>query len=261
MNIMSTNFDTELETLLDAGRVFEAHDFLLRELRTATGLVLVSCLYNLGISSRSRVGKGVEARKWFSEAAGAAAASSVVVLPLRELRANACENSMLLSLSFEEYEKWAQMLRELRPEAEILSGQYPVFMEAKQHGRPWTDVLFSIAASYYRDGDPGDPGLYAEAVATYELMLANRLALRLDRTAWMRAVTKYGILSLRLGSRACPPGSIFGTRSCPEDPSPFVNASMPYLEEYVRANPADREALKILGWQRSWLDGIRTALS
>jgi hypothetical protein len=160
---------------------------------------------------------------------------------------------MLLALSYDEYERWASLLRELRPTAPILTGQYPKFMEAKREGRPWSDILRSIASSYYHDGAPNDPMLWSEAAATYQLILTNRKQLRLDRTMWGRVAARHGTLCLRVASRVCAAGSSVGAPDCPEDPSPVVAASLGFLEEYVAANPNDPEATKVLEWQRSWL--------
>jgi hypothetical protein len=160
---------------------------------------------------------------------------------------------MLLSLSFEEYEQWANTLGEIRRVAEILVGQVPIVSRARQDGRPWVEMLRSFAASYYRDGVANHRQLWSEAVATYHLILVHRQALRVDRTTWGHVAARHGVLSLRLGSSACPAGTRVGDPACPEDPSPIVASSMAYVTEYLTASPNDPEALKVLGWQRQFL--------
>lgn len=255
MSLAFEEFERRLDQAYDSGKIFHAHALIEQELRSATGTDRASAEYNLGVSWRSRLGNGVEARRLFNEVANI---STDALAPLEVLRANARENSMLLALSYDEYDVWADMLREIRPSAEILKGQYPLVVAARQKARPWLEVLQSFAGSYYKDGDPHDPKCWAEAAATYQLMLANRELLRLDRTSWGRAATRYAWMCLRLNTRACPSGTI-GTAECPEDPSPLLLPAVPYLQDYLRENPHDAQAVEALGWVHGQLKDLRAS--
>ena len=62
---------------------------------------------------------------------------------------------MLLSLSFEEYDGWAESVARFEPGDDILRGQVPGVHEMKNRGTAWSEVLEAIAGNYYNRNDPG----------------------------------------------------------------------------------------------------------
>jgi hypothetical protein len=250
MPLSHEEFKRRLKQLWRERKIVEAHLLLEQTVSSATGVPLAEAKFNLGVSWRSELGNGVEARKRFNEVGLLATQLPVDPGLSRDLIANACGNSMLLALSYEEYEEWANALRQLRPTDDQLLGQYPPIMDAKRQGRPWSDALRSFAGSYFSDGSPSDRKLWSEAAATYQLMLENRQRLRLDRGTWGEVIVRYTTLCLRLGTRACPTGATVGSSECPENPLRLITQIAPYLDDYLKSNPNDPKVLEVQGWMR-----------
>src|SRR5512147_792792 len=123
-----------------------------------------------------QIGDGVGARAAYERALAGRSQSAGLVRGsgLDELEANVCENSMLLSLSFEEYELWASRLEKLQPSNPILGVQRPRMIELRERGLGWWAAMLVIAKSGY-DADPAkDPGRYAAAASVLQLLLLNR---------------------------------------------------------------------------------------
>ena len=244
--------------MLDEKRPFEAKglfESLLPHLDAPAERGIIS--YNLGALTRSSLGDGLQARNFFQQAVPALKADSGNTPEAREMQANAFENLMLLSLSYEEYESWAVQLRAIRLDEPILLDQYPTVEGFKQRGLPWSDVLGMIACSYY-SRDPGrvDPGLYGEAAATYHLILANRRALRLKREEWAQAIVEYTALCIRLGNDTLNSASRYYPLLNPRPYLPIGAAAKAFIKEYLLSNPTDRAILKMQDSMRAWATGI-----
>ncbi len=199
--------------------------------------------FNLGAMCWSEIGDGESARKHFS-----AIAEIVRNAPpgadLDEVQcrwANACENLMLLSLSFDEYEKWAAELDSIEPTNAILKEQRPFMQNSRDKGRPWSAMLFVIASTYYNRGDPSkDRGRYACALATYRLMLGHRKALRLNRDDWGFVTYEVGALAMRMVADC---NFALRNKGRPFDHTEFnfiAKDTLPLVEEYMAAYPDDQ---------------------
>jgi hypothetical protein len=204
--------------------------------------------FNLGALYWSEIGDGEAARKHFI----AVAEMARNALPgadrdeMQRWRANACENLMLLSLSFDEYEQWAAELDTVEPTNDILRGQRPRIRSYRDEGKPWSAMLFLIAQTYYNRADPSkDRGRYACALATFRLLLGHRKTLRLNRDDWGVVTYEVGALAMRTVSDC-----VFALqkRGQPFDHTEFnfiAKDTLPFVEEYMAANPADQNNASI----------------
>ncbi|MFI5453969.1 MAG: hypothetical protein ACHRXM_00805 [Isosphaerales bacterium] len=219
---------------------------------------LVLSAYQLGALHWSELGNGVEARRLFQATVEEAnrVALEARPAPVLELEANAsenlmllalanaCENLMLLALSYDDYESWAERLRALQPDNDILRGQVPWVRDKRERGHPWSDVMLSVASSYYTRGDPArDPGRYGSAKSVYHLALVNRKALRLPRADWKRAAGEYSILAMRIAADCA---RTLERNAGPSGPDTreftfVMEEAIPLVAEYVTEYPQDGE--------------------
>jgi tetratricopeptide (TPR) repeat protein len=204
--------------------------------------------YNLGALHFWHSGNGEEARRWFREAIKHRPSNPP---PGREevfgmLESNACENLMLLSLSYDEYDEYAERLKKLQPDSDILHAQLPRVHDLRGRGLGWPSVMLWFAASYFDLEASKDPGRYGNAAATFQLMLAHRKALRVPRHDHRAAVLGYGGSSLRLVA-ACDLGMRRTVGS--SDPTEFLfllEDPLRVAEEYHNANPSDQEVRQLV---------------
>ncbi|MFZ4802163.1 MAG: hypothetical protein ACOYLR_09330 [Chlorobium sp.] len=216
--------------------------------------VLLVSTYNMGTIYWSGLGNGQRAREQFLETVriiqGKQLQSDDEIV--KTILANSYENLMLLSLSYEEYESWSQQLRKIQPGNDILRGQVPVFLNAREEGHPWSDMLQDIARSYYNRSDANsDRGYYGIGASTWHLLLTNRKMLRLGRVNWQDAVFEFGALALKITSDA----KIAMERSTQGyDPSEclfIIDPAIRFVEEYLSVDPNDKQ----LGEIKTTLNG------
>lgn len=211
--------------------------------------------YNLGALLQMQVGDGSGARAAYERALAGRARSAGLLRPagLDELEANVCENLMLLSLSFEEYELWANRLERLQPENPILIHQRPRVRDLRERGHAWWASMLVTAKSGY-DADPAkDSGRYAASAAILQLLLLNRRQLRVPRDEHRFAVGSYAALTVQAWSK-CGVAMVEAGRE--EDPREFglvLEQAVPLIEEAATANPADTDMQKALGTMRQAL--------
>ena len=153
---------------------------------------------------------------------------------------NSYENLMHLSLSYQEYFEWAEKLRAVQPQDDILRGMVPNIKKEQEGGFPWSQILEGLAHLCYNRSDPSkDRGEYARAVSTYMIILRNRKALRLDREAWGRITYEFGTLSLRMASDAMVK---MDRAKIPPDPEEYiflVQDAKVFVDDSHSANPAE----------------------
>jgi uncharacterized OB-fold protein len=216
----------------------EKLEWLSAKLSEPAALTLVR--YNCGCLLRSAVGNGVRARACLIQATEQAAKVTNLHDSTKTLWANACENLMLLSLSYEDYEHWADELKRLHPAADILRGQVPKILDRRDRGIPWSQAMAGMAEGYYSRSDPQhDAGMYGDAASTYQLLLAHRKELRLGREDWKRAINEYGRLCLRLSGDTAVAAEKQNPMTDPSESVPIVTDALPLVDEYLKANPND----------------------
>lgn len=204
-------------------------------------------LYNTAVFYLDHVADGVQARAMSNAAVGhfrqhAELQSDPTV---GDLLPFAYENLMLLSLSFDEYDQWADELRRVRPDEGILVDQVPVIHKQRDEGMPWSDMMRMIASSYYRRNDPAaDAGLYGRAAGVYQLLLENRRTLRLNREQWSEVLYEYGALMQKLTMVATRAMEQSG-RVDPEECRFFLEQARRRIDEFTAANPPN-DAVKSL---------------
>ncbi|MEI7845037.1 MAG: hypothetical protein WCK35_04445 [Chloroflexota bacterium] len=157
-----------------------------------------------------------------------------------EFLAYTCENRMLLSLSYDEYDLWADRLRALRPDEAILLGQVPIIHEKREAGMPWSDMVQMIATSYYNRNDPQlDPGLYGRAAGVYQLLLENRRKLRLNREDWAKVVYEFGALLEKLNME-CMRAMEEANQIYPDECLFYLELARNRVDEFLQSNqPSD----------------------
>jgi hypothetical protein len=155
---------------------------------------------------------------------------------VRKFLAWAYENLMILSLSFQEYEDWAEKLRSVSPEEGILKGQVPLIHENQEAGMPWSDMMRMISGGYYNRNDPAnDPGKYGFGAGVLQLLLENRKRLRLSREDWSTALYEYGALMQKLGMISLRAMEVQGHID-PHECRFFLENGRVRVDEYLAAN-------------------------
>lgn len=204
--------------------------------------------FNLGAMLQMQTGDGEGARRAYERALAGRARSEGKIRKsgLDQLEANVCENSMLLSLSYEEYESRAERLAKLDPGNPILTDQRPMVQDARERAHPWFAVMVTIAKSGY-DADPAkDPGRYGASAAILQLLLRNRRELRVPREQHRAAVASYAALAIQAWSKC---GMTMEHTVGVADPAEFnfvAETAIPLVEEYANANPSDAQTQETL---------------
>jgi hypothetical protein len=251
----------EIHQLIDAKRplkAVEALELLLPNVSRpgAKGLIL----YNLGCLYRSSLGDGVRGRSCFMKVCEQAAMVSPPDEMSNTLWSNSCENLMILSLSYDEYSRWAGELRRLRPAADILRGQVPEVTVFRDRGFPWSHAMETMAQGYYSRQDPRrDMGMYGDAASIFHLLLTYRKELRLSQIDWMSAVNEYGRLCLRLGSDTALSAEKKNPMILPAESAPIVAAALPVVDQYLSANPKDSSIKLMRDNMQEWVRRISEA--
>ncbi len=196
-------------------------------------------IYDSAVFNWDYLGNGTEARDLFNRTLEHFAEYPEARTDARvaNLTAYAFENQMLLSLSFDEYDKWADELRRIRPDEGILQGQLPTAHQQRDEGQPWSAVMRMIASSYYRRNDPAsDPGLYGRGAGVYQLLLENRRTLRLNREEWSEVLYEYGALMHKMtmvATRAMEQQGRVYSGECRF----YAELARSRIDEFVLANP------------------------
>jgi|GEM_PF-2859574 len=211
--------------------------------------------YNLGALLQMSAGDGKGAREAYEKALAGSARSTHLLRAagLEELEANVCENMMLLSLSFDEYEDWAARLEKRQPENPILRDQRPRVRELRERGHAWYSAMLVTAKSGYDADAAKDPGRYAASASILQLLILNRAGLRVPRDEYRFAVVSYGALA----AQACAACALAMTGAGREEDLGecdfVIRQALPLVEEFAAANPADSEAAEALGNMRDAL--------
>lgn len=215
--------------------------------------------YNLGAIHWHLLGNGLAARSEFLACIAEFDAHGYGQHPkLRFMHANALENAMLCSLSFDEFENLAAQLHALTPGVPILTGLVPEVREARERGDSWSELLFSLAANYYNRNDPKqDVGRYGEAKSTYHLILAHRRELRVSREDWRMALLEYCALSMRMAGDCMMARGGDSDSHSPEEFLPILTEAIPLADEYLTLNSGDDDLKKVCGDMKQMVDDCR----
>ncbi len=222
------------------GSALEALRILQEDTSSALGRIVIQ--FNRGVLYSAQVGDGEAARECFIGVVEQHSNDPQLAQSedARRLCANSCENMMLLSLSYDEYENWARQLEALEPGSDILRGQRPGVRKEREAGRPWADILQGSTASYYNRNDPSrDAGRYGCAASIWQLVLKHRKELRLSRDDWGIAVFEYYALAERIAADAGITIDKSGQPINVDDFAFIVEATVPFIDEYLAANPHD----------------------
>jgi len=155
------------------------------------------------------------------------------------------ENLMLLSTSYEEFDKWAGELRRIAPKEPILAELVPSVNAAREQGAPWAEQMFQRACSYINIGNFGSAIHPASGACILHLMLTNRRQLRMRQEVWQRAVMAYHATISEIGYkaekliRACKGNEVQELYGIPQ----FLE---PLTREYCDAYPQDDQIATLL---------------
>jgi hypothetical protein len=198
--------------------------------------------YQLGALHWGATGDGLSARSFFEETVThwkkyiSESRDPEIKIPLG---ANAMENLMLLSLSFDEYEKWAGELKGEAPHEPILDEHYPLIIQQRDLGETWSEIMLNGAMIYIRPGKTGGAPQPASGACIFHLLLHHRKKLRLSRKSWHTAVLGYSAAMNDVFSRQ---EQLLLSKSGPHHQTEFAIAHrflVPFLEEYCAENPGD----------------------
>lgn len=225
------------------------------ELRSLLGrvdepLLRASLGFQLGSLCWGEIGDGVESRRLFHEAAELLATTwSLTLSPdTQTLAANCCENAMLLSLSYDEFEMWATRLEALQPANAILSILRPRIREQQEAGHAWSRIVLEMSRAYTAADRADSTGRHACGAATLHLVLANRRELRVPRAEWRLATIAYAAAKVMTVMRildATPPPDAASAREV----AVVLEDALPLVRAYTRTYPRDhagREAYDAL---------------
>ncbi len=204
--------------------------------------------YNLGALHWGETGDGVAARSLFAQTVtaweAAVAGGEARPNPEFSLLANAAENLMLLSLSFDEYDRWTEKLRHEAPQEAILHEHVPHVQEARDRGESWAEVMLACGMAYIRPGDAGGGPHPASGACIFHLLVQHRKALRASSQIWQGAVLGQAAAMSDVLSRV--DALIFRTTGR-RQPEEFAFASEPLMKnlaEYCAENPHDEPVVK-----------------
>lgn len=206
--------------------------------------------YQLGAFYWGEVGDGPSARSCFEETVAhwkraAAEAGGKVNLPF-PLLANAAENLMLLSLSYEEFDRWADKLRREAPQEPILHELVPEFQKLRDAGEPWSSVILGYALNYINPGSVAGAGAPSSGACLFQLLIENRRQLRLPLQNWRAAVLGYmSAMSFVLG-RADNLSLKHTGRHQPGELTFVTTKYTKHLVEYCSENSYDQELGRLL---------------
>ena len=199
--------------------------------------------FNLGSLLQMYVGDGEAAREAYRRALdGRALAAGLARTEwLDEIEANVCENMMLVSLSFDEFETWAGRLAKLQPSNAALHDWRPALRELKEKGFPWWRGMQEMAGACYDADSANDLGRYGCAASIYQLLLRHRRELRLPKDEYQLVAIGYGAVVVTAWSRY---GAAMESTTGGVDPAEInfiVEAALQLVEECAAALPSDRK--------------------
>lgn len=207
--------------------------------------------WRLGILYQMVIGDGSAARRFYELALENCQSNDSECETVKSV---AYENMMLLALSYDEYNVWAERLRALEPDNPILHQQAPVVLRSFNQGAPWTAVLEGFARACYSLDWRADPGRYGQAASTYQLMLEHRCALRMTRAAYAATTLNYAILMRNVVTLGC--GKIMEQAFSGADPAEFrfvIERALPRIDRYLEEFPNDARVVEQANILRTYL--------
>ncbi|MBP7828694.1 MAG: hypothetical protein KA248_02115 [Kiritimatiellae bacterium] len=213
---------------------------------TTNALERALAAYQLGAFHWGETGEGSAAREFFQQTIrewrqGLSMWAGGRPPPKTTVVANAAENLMLMSLSFDEFDQWSEVLRSEAPDEPILSELAPVFQQKREEGVPWGEVILHYAFAYVRSPGLGGGSHPSSGACIFRLLIENRKALRLSRQNWRIAILGYVEAMCSVLGRA---EDLMRKAAGGYQPAELAFAH-PFMvkcvEEYCAENPADKE--------------------
>jgi len=225
--------------------------------------------YNLGTVYHTELGYGEKAKEcylkviaWHESKPNYRASEPKARKTLDTILANAYENLMLVSDSFEEFYSWGEKLRAINPKADVLHENLKDVQKAEQRGLDWEEVYFETAQLFW-DTDPAkDRGLYGFGASIYRRMLRghrreNR-TFRLNRQMYSYCANGYGGLMLMIVARMGKDmESALGRVDVDEVAFIFEDA-VGLLKEYSEKNEDDDRVRNCIGQLEETLARMKT---
>ena len=169
----------------------------------------------------------------------------------KKIAANCAENAMLLCTDVNMFQSWCERLHLLAPNAPILAEIGQQFPRDYENGVPWWECMTKLTDGMYNRNNPSkDQKRYGNGAAIWQLMLANRIKLRLPTDIRQIAAEDLGILSLRIVAENA---RRLGSRYDPAEGILPVQTALPYVQEFVLAHPGNEVETIVLRDMRSML--------
>lgn len=193
----------DFERLLERGNLKSAERWLIKTLDISDDVVIrIISSYNLGALYWTHIGDGEKARQYYQ----------LTVRPYEEnqlrsshpkaftdITANAYENLMFLSLSYDEFDTYTEKLRTIQPSDDVLRGFVPYIQKQRESGYPWSECFEVMTQMYYDRSNPQlNAARYGNAASSFHLLITHRRELRVSKEAFYRMIREYLILKMKL---------------------------------------------------------------
>lgn len=127
--------------------------------------------YQWGVSYQIGIGDGREARRMFLLALDELSSEILWdVSTKHEIEANAVENMLLLSQSFQEFDDWVNRLQTLGAMNTACQALRQSVLGNRKIDNPWYQTMMALAQTYHQPS----AGRYGHAASIYDLLIRNR---------------------------------------------------------------------------------------
>lgn len=205
--------------------------------------------YELGALHWRHIGNGEEARRCFQITVEECERLGNVA-EIKIIQRNACENLILLSLSYDEYGTWVEKAEILHEDKMKLKQHKEEVYGMRDRGLPWLELLHAQTDAFFQQQ------LYASVAAICHLILMNRAKLRLSRDHWKGVALSYAEMILEIFRRCVFAMRNAGVKIDPDEWRFMAKDAIPLVSEYADQNPADAKAQELLEDLKSLLKDL-----
>lgn len=209
--------------------------------------------YQLGSLLWGDAGEGERSSDLFRHTIGLSTKGPVADAGSRRLVANASENLLALSLSYDEYEHWASMLKVMQPNNVVLGIHVPRIQLLRDRGAPWA-LTMEGQARLFGAGLGAGPSQFSIAAAILQRMLTHKHELGLSRQQWRRALDGYCLMISQVAGHCDLDMRRASEHYDPTEFSFILRDAIPLAQEYADTFPADPHGRRMLDMLRHGVD-------
>jgi len=203
--------------------------------------------YQLGTICHKKIGDGKKARTYFHAALNGLEQSKGVIqgAMLKQIEANSCENLMLLSLSYVEYDQWADRLEKIQPENPILKGQRPIIHKSYEKLFPWWEVMIWMADGF--KPDLFDSPHLGGAASIYRLLVENykELQFKPGSEEWREVILLYCKAAINIAARSDRTMRQAGLSVDPGEYISVLEVALQMIKQVTADDPGDTKAQSV----------------